>query len=252
MSSFIIKIIAIISMICDHSSDALIGHLSFFNIIGRIAFPLFCFQLVIGYKNTKNVEKYLLRLFIFALISQIPFSLFIYSFTGNFAMLNIFFTLAIGLLSMYVLDKVNNKWLAIVIDIFLILLAEFIQVDYGGFGICLILAIFVFYKDKNSKATINNTLKENEIFLLGLKNNFLFTVVYFILCFTRYFMYFYTTSASIVIAEILATFLPIIFMFLYNGKKGPSMKYFFYGFYPIHLIILVILHYIIWVKTSLG
>ena len=80
MSSFVIKLIAIISMICDHTSDALIGHLSFWNIIGRVAFPLFCFQLVIGYKHTRNIEKYLLRLFLFGLISQVPFSLFIYSF----------------------------------------------------------------------------------------------------------------------------------------------------------------------------
>ena len=91
MSSFVIKIIAIISMIFDHASDAIIGHFSFFNLIGRIAFPLFCFQLVNGFKHTKNIYKYMLRLIIFGIISQIPFSIFIYFYSGSFTTLNIFF-----------------------------------------------------------------------------------------------------------------------------------------------------------------
>lgn len=251
MSSFVIKLIAIISMICDHTSDALIGHLSFWNIIGRVAFPLFCFQLVIGYKHTRNIEKYLLRLFLFGLISQVPFSLFIYSFTGNLIALNIFFTLAIGLLAIYALDKLPNKWLAIFIDLVLILLAEVVKVDYGGFGICLILCIFVFYKDKYIETTKNKETKniksknDSNDFLAIFKNNFLFTFVFFILCFIRFFVYFKTLDTYIVIAEILGTFFPIIFMLLYNGKKGPSLKYFFYAFYPIHLVILVVLHYLL-------
>ena len=103
MSSFVIKIIAIISMIFDHASDAIIGHFSFFNLIGRIAFPLFCFQLVNGFKHTKNIYKYMLRLIIFGIISQIPFSIFIYFYSGSFITLNIFFTLALGLLAIYLL-----------------------------------------------------------------------------------------------------------------------------------------------------
>ena len=92
MSSFIIKLIAIITMICDHCSDTFIGHISFLNIIGRIAFPLFCFQLVIGYKHTKDVKKYLTRLIIFGIISQIPFGLFLYNFIGTYDTLDIFQT----------------------------------------------------------------------------------------------------------------------------------------------------------------
>ena len=69
MSSFVIKIIAIISMLFDHTNDVFIGHLSVFNLIGRIAFPLFSFQLVVGYTYTHNIKKYISRMFIFALIS---------------------------------------------------------------------------------------------------------------------------------------------------------------------------------------
>ena len=70
MSSFIIKIIAIISMLFDHTNDVFIGHLSVLNLIGRIAFPLFSFQLVVGYTYTHNIKKYISRMFIFALISD--------------------------------------------------------------------------------------------------------------------------------------------------------------------------------------
>lgn len=240
MSSFVIKLIAIISMICDHTSDALIGHLSFLNILGRIAFPLFCFQLVIGYKHTKNVGKYLLRLFIFGIISQIPFSLFTFSCMNIYNVLNIFFTLSLGLLAIYTLDKLPNKWIAILIDIFIIIFAKIINVDYGWFGICLILCIFIFYKDKHEE----KKKMDKSDFLYPLRNNILFTIVFFILCILKYFNSFYTTSIDIIMQQLLATFFPIIFMLLYNGKKGPSFKYFFYAFYPIHLVILTVLHYI--------
>jgi len=232
MSSFVIKLIAIITMLCDHSSDTFIGHLSFFNIIGRIAFPLFCFQLVIGYNHTKDVKKYLIRLIIFAFISQIPFGLFMYNFIGSFNMLNIFFTLSLGLIAIYALDKFPNKIIAIILDIAIMFFAEFIKVDYGWFGIVLILCIFIFYKDKY-------TCKSRE-FLSNIKNNILFAIIFFTLCFIKYYSYFGLLSNYIVWAEILGTFFPIIFMLLYNGKKGPNIKYFFYFFYPAHLLILVL------------
>ena len=114
MSSFIIKIIAIISMLFDHTNDVFIGHLSVFNLIGRIAFPLFSFQLVVGYTYTHNIKKYISRMFIFALISQIPYSIFIHIYTGTYFELNIFFTLTTSLICMYVLSSKNiNIYLSI-------------------------------------------------------------------------------------------------------------------------------------------
>lgn len=238
MSSFVIKIIAILTMLCDHTSDAIWGNLTYLNIIGRISFPLFCFQLVIGYKHTTNVKKYLFRLFIFGILSQIPFSLFIYTFTKTFYTLNIFFTLLLGLLSIILLDKLSNKLIAIIADVFIILLAHLIHVDYGWFGICLIICIFLFYNDKHFLNTDNN-------FFNILHNNLLLSIAFFLLCLLKFSVHFSITSPFIVWAEILGTFFPIIFMLLYNGKKGPSLKYFFYAFYPIHLSILTIIHYII-------
>jgi len=76
MSSFVLKIIAIITMFIDHVGYAIFGKFSFFNYIGRIAFPIFAFQISEGYSHTKDLKKYFLRLFIFAIISQVPFMLF--------------------------------------------------------------------------------------------------------------------------------------------------------------------------------
>lgn len=267
MSSFVIKLIAIISMFCDHFGDAIIGHFSFLNVIGRIAFPLFCFQIVIGYKHTKNVNKYLLRLFLFGLISQIPFSLFCYSYLGRIDLLNVYFTLALGLLAIYMLDVFPKKYksLAILLSLVLMIIAEFAQTDYGWFGVCLIICIYLFYNDKNLSKAKNNAFnsnnannsketmqysneldKKSENSITYFNNNILFIIVFFALLIIKFSNYFAIGSYNLAFLLILGTFIPVIFMLLYNGKKGPSLKYIFYAFYPIHLLILVAIHFLIY------
>ena len=93
MSSFVLKIIAMTTMLTDHLGDSIFNYANFMNVIGRIAFPIFAFQISEGYIHTKNLKKYFLRLFVFALISQAPFMLFLSMFSSGFT-LNIFFTLS--------------------------------------------------------------------------------------------------------------------------------------------------------------
>lgn len=250
MSSFVIKIIAIISMLCDHGGYLLLGHFSVLNIVGRIAFPLFAFQLVIGYEHTSNLKKYLLRLLIFAFISQIPFYIMFHTLTDAKPKLNIFFTLLLGICSMYIYDNCfdnepNNRKIIydhkpntfdkfpisvrIVVGVLLmplvLFLAYFLNVDYSIWGVLLILFIHVFY-NKN-------------------KNKLKFSIGYLILCSFEVALYFGYLSYSWLLADYIFTALPLIFMLLYNQKKGPSLKYFFYAFYPIHLIILELIHYLL-------
>ena len=97
MSSFVLKIIAVITMFIDHLGYTIFGKFSYLNYIGRISFPVFAFQISEGYIHTKNLKKYFLRLFLFAVISQIPFMLF-HSIISDTFYLNIFFTLLLGLL----------------------------------------------------------------------------------------------------------------------------------------------------------
>lgn len=236
MSSFVLKIIAIISMVFDHVGDACIKHLSAMNLIGRLAFPIFAFQISEGYYHTKNLKKYFLRLFLFALISQIPFMLFMSTYTNAFS-LNIFCTLFVGLLAIFIHDKVCNcsfnlfkntkfdicikQFIGILIAILLGLIAEFCHFDYGLFGIAI---IFIFYLFKNHKITMSIT------YILACILNYGYSA--FLAGFNNIFWYVLLTTFTII---------PIVFICLYNGKQGKKVKYLLYFFYPVHYIIIYLI-----------
>ena len=69
LTSFVLKIIGVITMLSDHIGDSIIGKFSFLNLIGRIAFPIFAFQAVQGFIHTKDFKKHMRKLLIFACIS---------------------------------------------------------------------------------------------------------------------------------------------------------------------------------------
>lgn len=245
ITSFILKIIALVTMFCDHFGDAFIGHFSFFNLIGRIAFPIFAFQLSEGYTHTHNLKKYFFRLFLFAIISQLPFQLFLNKFlptAGN--TLNIFFTLTLGLLCMVLYDyflNISNKELSFkifgiefkkIIGILAVLLIAYIgnllNVDYGFWGI---IVIFSFYLFKNNKLAM--------------------ILSYVILCIIRYGLFIIDNGFYIQYIYLgLATIFPIIFISLYNGKQGYKIKYLLYVFYPVHLLLLYLFMWYLKIKST--
>ena len=215
MSSFVLKIIAIVTMFIDHIGYAIFGKFSFFNYIGRIAFPIFAFQISEGYLHSKNLKKYFLRLFIFAIISQIPFMLFSKIISNDFT-LNIFFTLLLGLISIYLYDKSNHKIIGIISVILLGLLANFSHCDYGFYGVAI---IFLFYLFKN------NLIKSSIAFIIT-------TIIKYLIPIIKYGFY------NEYLYLLICTLIPIIFISLYNGKKGKDTKYLLYLFYPIHLLLI--------------
>lgn len=233
MSAFVLKIIALVSMACDHTSYLLFGRFSFLNCIGRIAFPIFAFQISEGYMHTNNLKKYMLRLFAFALISQVPFILFRSVFTSGFA-LNVFFTLFFGLLSIVIYDtlnKINTKnrythYLLSFIGIFSVIaiaiIAELMNTDYGAFGIAI---IFVFYLFKDKKFLMN---------------------IGFTFCCIFYYLknLLYSSNSNIYLTILVFTLIPLIFINLYNNKKGKNTKYFLYIFYPVHFLIIYLLSFL--------
>ena len=217
MTSFILKIIAVITMLFDHTGYIIFGHFSFMNYIGRLSFPIFAFLITEGYKYTKNLKKYFARLLIFAIISQIPYMLFIDTFSNSFS-LNILFTLTLGLLGITIYDKIKYKPFGILLVIILSFIAQYLHFDYGWFGIVI---IFIFYIFKNQKL---------------LMNIYICTVI-----FVNYFFYYITTLRMEFILIILFCSLSLIPINLYNEKKGKNIKYFLYVFYPMHLIALYLL-----------
>lgn len=233
MSAFVLKIIALISMAIDHTGHLIYGGFSYMNYIGRIAFPIFAFQISEGYTHTSNLRKYFLRLLSFALISQIPFMLFLSMYSNDIFGLNIFFTLLLGLASITIYDKLDKiecskhmhilyKLFGIIIVIILSIVGEVTNCDYGYFGV---LAIFTFFLFKNNKIFMNIAFIALVLIYYG--KNLLFSPL---------------KSAYWGLA--LCTISPLIFINLYNHKKGKSAKYFLYIFYPAHLLILYALHLI--------
>ena len=96
-NSFWLKMIAITTMLIDHVGAVLLPQYPILRIIGRIAFPIFCFLLVEGFMHTHDVIRYMTRIGLFALISEIPFDLLFYGRILDGTHQNVFFTLFIGL-----------------------------------------------------------------------------------------------------------------------------------------------------------
>lgn len=234
MSAFVLKIIALISMTFDHLSYLIFGNFSFFNLIGRLAFPIFAYQITEGYIHTSNLKKYFLRLLVFAIISQVPFMLFLSIFTTP-TNLNIFFTLLLGLTSITVFDKLTsipckNKFyhylltfLGLMFTLLLALFANLIHSDYKHFGV---LIIFSFYIFRNNKILMNLSF-----------------IALVFLYFGKHL--FFSSASKIYLMIIIFTIFPIILINFYNHKKGINTKYLLYLFYPLHLLIIYALSLIL-------
>lgn len=210
MNVFILKIIALTTMIIDHYGAIFQSDTMLFRMIGRLAFPIYCFLLVEGYFHTSDVKKYAKRLFIFALISEVPFDLAFYNKIG-FVHQNIFFTLFIGLAAIYFLD--NREWKynfdKNAVILIACILAILLSVDYSAIGIIYILA---FYFTRN----YDKLKRFRTVGLVMLVINFI----------------------SSVLQQFSLLALPLLYA--YNGKPGPKnkiMQISFYAAYPLHLMI---------------
>jgi hypothetical protein len=307
ISGSTVKIVAIVSMLIDHFGAAVISRqlmaeglgeimgsgemyaimdwltehatlyysYSAIRMIGRIGFPIFCFLLVEGYRNTRNVKRYAMRLALFALISEVPFDL---AFTGKYFELgyqNVYFTLFLGLFTLCVYDffaryrqvvpespiwmlptvlgvlfpasyganclsttiTLNAEGLTLVFVILCLIvvgglvlygrkrgmkrvqivcadmtvltmvmyLADFMKTDYAGLGVLTITMMYIFRKSKVKSMAAG------------------------------------CAALTVMSISEATAFLSLIPISLYNGKRGLKMKYFFYAFYPVHLLLLYLL-----------
>lgn len=232
LSGFTLKWIAIVSMIIDHFGSIVMdgilepykkdGMIYFTDdmpfliknsmlikeicdILGSIAFPIFCFLIVEGFLHTRNRVKYGILLGVFALISEIPYDIAHYQKLLCFSLQNVMFTLCIGLFSLYLISLIEKKWenrMAIRIILMILVtvtgagLAFLIRSEYVFLGIITIILLYLF---RNRKWQ-----------LVGLAPLLI-------------------ASPWIVLAAII--------LYFYNGKRGKGSKYFFYIFYPTHFLI---------------
>jgi len=212
-----IKIIAIFTMFIDHLGVIIYPDLIIYRIIGRIAFPLFAFQLCVGYLHSKNIANHLLKIFVFAIIIQIGYYLagIYFNVIEDTKIFNIFFTLLLGLLSIYFYD--TKKYILMLLVLLIPFATEYslgVFIEYQSFGVVLILTMFILRK--NTIAFIISTILLTFVCSL-LLNNYLQMFSIFALIFI---------------------FKPIDF----NVNLPNNV---FYYFYPLHLIFIYLLSFII-------
>ena len=154
LNTFILKMIAIVSMLIDHIGYIFFPEVSVFRIIGRIAFPIFTYILAEGIYYTKDIKKYMLRLGIFALLSEIPYDLAFQGKVLEFSRQNVFFTLFLGVLMFYVMSNVKNIIMQYAVVIAAVMFSRFLHTDYSSIGILMIFIFSVFRQRKIEKLLI--------------------------------------------------------------------------------------------------
>lgn len=227
-----LKLIAIAAMLCDHiawgflPSTSLIYQLM--RAIGRLTAPIMSFFIAEGYYHTRNIKRYALRLFAFAVISYFPFYLMFESRKGpsldTLTTFNVIYTLLCGLLALWAWDKVQNPTLRALAIIGLGVLA--MRGDWSFSIVVFVLIFGTFRGDRKKQMTyfaVFSALLLVEIFL----NTALYKKPVSLQCYQ------------------IGIFLVIPLLLRYNGERGggKTSKWFFYIFYPAHLLILGILRY---------
>ncbi len=223
-----LKWIALLSMLVDHfcvvfyTESILYGRPLFskdvyivLRLVGRLAFPIFAFLLAEGFRHTHSVKKYLFRLFMFGLLSEVPFDLAFRRTCVDWTYQNVYFTLFLGLLALWLWDRVTRGnpsqcgagrvLLGLLCIAAAAAAAELGNTDYGAWGVLVIVAM-----------TLLRELTWLRDLLCG--------------CFLL-------ASSPFEIAA-----LPSLILFrFYSGERGRQIKYLFYVFYPAHLLLLTLL-----------
>lgn len=218
-----LKLIACITMFIDHFGAAIVTELPVpymvdlyyaCRVIGRIAFPIYCFLLAEGMRRTRNAGRYILRLGIGILLAELPFDML---FEGHFcwASQSVMVTLTLGAVMLLCMQKVEKKWLKLLLIVPFAVLAELAKSDYGAWGIAMI-AVFALFEKLPLQVVgivlVNLLMDSIAVPVLGI-------------------------GIPIQLFAVLAM-LPIG---LYSGgklSKNRALQWGFYLFYPVHILIL--------------
>jgi len=216
-----LKLTACAAMLCDHAAYVFLREVQpadyILSCIGRLSFVLFAYLIAEGYFRTSNKWRYLGRLLIFAVLSEIPFDLAFSHTVFNPEEQNVFLTLALGLLAVILADEAAKRFgkmtpRGIALQALSIgacaAAAYFLRTDYDAMGVLLIAACFYFHYSLPAMAVSFIVL--TAVFM-GNSNEY------------------FGAAAFLLIA-------------MYHGKKGSEKaKYAFYAFYPAHLLIIGLL-----------
>ena len=220
-----LKLIAIFGMTLDHVGIVFGGMLPLWAetalfALGGLTFPIMAYLLVEGYKHTSNLKKYAFRLFIFALISSLPFR-----WALRLPGLNVLFTLLLGLATLYLYDHMKNRpafWAAFAgMSVFSVVM------DWGLIGVPMVL-LYRVLRGKRQRVVIPALLP------IGLA-----LVQFGVRCIMPS-MSGIDDLPSVAYA-VIGCGLTIPLLANYNQQRGKSLKYLFYVYYPAHLLVLALL-----------
>lgn len=222
MSSFMLRMLALISMMIDHAGLALFPRTDAFRCVGRLAFPLYCFLLVQGYIHTRDLRAYTRRLLFLAFLSEIPFDLLIFGRISSSMEQNVLFSLLLGLAAVYAAHRFEREPQRAAMNILLLFMASMLfQVSYGWLGVALCLC---FYKLRHSRI-------RQALYLLPVEGVYCLSLALS------------GVETNWVLISLCAMFsaIPIC---LYSGKPGLRHKFvsfLFYTAYPAHIVALLII-----------
>ena len=216
-----LRLLALLSMLADHTGLALFPRVGVFRCVGRLAFPLYCFLLVQGYIHTHNVRAYARRLLLLAILSEIPFDLLIFGRVSCTVEQNVLFSLLLGLAAVWVVDRYESEPAkAALATLLVFMLSMLARVSYGWLGVALCLW---FYKLRRSRV-------RQALCILPIEGVYCLSLALS------------GVEQSWVLVSLCAM-LSAVPVLLYNGKPGLRnrlISFLFYAAYPLHIVALLI------------
>ncbi len=231
-----LKYLAIAAMLIDHVANAFVDDTSqlyfMMRLIGRITGPIMFFAAVEGYHHTRNLKKYVFRLFAFAAISYLPF---MYAFSDDFNILrlNVIFTILLGVLAIHARRSIKNIFLKT--SAMLLLMIASLPADYGSSCIITMLVLDYYYGNRKNQIAGYAIVAAIEFGIIELIMSPFWSWIYENDFDTSYVQdnYYWLGYA-----------IPIFLFYFYNEKQGKSnklLKWLFYVFYPLHLSAIAII-----------
>ena len=234
LTAAVLHIIAMTLMLMDHLWATLLPAREWLTCAGRVAFPIFAFMAVEGYFHTRSFKKYILRMLLFAVLSEIPFDL-MYGGTWFYPVhQNVLWTFLLGLLGVWLMEQVRKKgktWMYLLVWVLVVpaglVLGTLCMVDYYGVGV---LTVFVFYFLHGRKWwCFLGQLAALYWLNVELLGGLMYPVQLF--------------GMEFELCQQGLALLALIPIWLYRGRQGYHSKpfqYLCYAFYPVHMLLLVV------------
>ncbi len=222
ISSDALKLIALVSMTIDHLGYLLFPQYFSLRVIGRLAFPIYAYYVAVGVEKSHDVYKYLCRVSIFAILTQIIF------YVVGIDFVNVMFTYAFAIAGLIGYKNHNPLFM-----ILAVVIAGYMDCDYSYYGV-LVVYIFYFLKDQRLWRNIA-FLVLTGLFIFEYNLNLDFESVKRLYIYRAYN---WELIGRILVEYVAFAAFPLIDMdsHKYTKKQG-IMKYFFYIYYPLHLVI---------------